>query len=184
MKSRLNKIYDAYLQDPEQHLESLLAEVRRVARFKFTKDEDGLQVFLVRVWKRLPTLKLDGMTFSGWVYRQAVWRSVDSYTNLLMQAERLWLVDPFVNDETGQSLTQGQSLETLAQMSLDEVADFPYDLETIADPAIRKIAECLLMGYTQAETADILGISPAALRKRLQRYREHNNDNREVLRAA
>jgi hypothetical protein len=48
--------------------------------------------------------------------------------------------------------------------------DLP-DLESISDPIVRRAADYILEGYSQEQCADLLGITPAALRKRLERYR-------------
>lgn len=174
----LNALFRAYHADPASQLDPLLIAVRRTA-LRVLLDEDAAQAFVVEIWQLLPDLKAKG-SFSAFIRRRLYWRSVDRARHLERTAD--WMQPaPLRHDEDGELLSVEESLELVGfewnrstgQLTEAFEDERPQpDLSSIGDPVIRTAAELIHQGRTQAQVADALGLSHAALRMRLARYRK------------
>lgn len=141
-KPNLNALHGVYRLDPSSNNLDALLNVLRLKALRILRDEDLAQAFLVSFWRRLAFL--NGI------------RDLDTWTNIRLRWHRL-------SSERART-----HHDVLLQ---DMVAPDLLDLESITDPIVGRAADYILQGYSQQQCADFLGLSPAALRKRLQRYR-------------
>ena len=127
---------------------------------------------MVRLVEELPDLVIT-KSFNAWLYRELRWRSIDSYRSIRARAKHE--VTPFpLTDDLGQEMSLDESmgvLEFQADQAIGE--DIEPDRESIADPAIQKIADLLIMGYTREEIAAMLGTTVGALKVRITRYKQN-----------
>jgi DNA-directed RNA polymerase specialized sigma24 family protein len=168
---KINGLYDAYKQNPEEGLEPLLEEVYSRASCMFG-DDDAVQNFIISLVDKLPDLVIT-KSFNAWLYRQLRWRSIDMYRSIRAGAKRE--VTPFpITDELGQELSLNESLGVL-EFEADQAIgdDIGLDTKSIADPAVQKIADLLIMGYRREEIAAMLGKTVGALKVRISRYRQN-----------
>ena len=149
-KSSINALWTAYQADHLSNLDALLVALR-IKAARVLRDEDAVQVFLLALWG-----KLDSLTG---IRDLDAWTSIRLRWHLLSSARARRHHDVLLEDIT--------------------TPDMP-DLESITDPVVRRAAGCILQGYSQRQCANLLGLSPAALRKRLERYR-HSTTNRVPL---
>ena len=170
--SPMNHLFAAYQADPAVGLEPLLttARVRAVNRLQ---DQDLAQKFIIDLWQVLPSLP-HGTNFSGWLNLRLRWAKLHGFRD--DARGRKETPATYVNmpiDEDGQVPTNDEKLDYLAYLDRSKMPayDMP-NLESISDPFIRDVANLLIQGYSQAECAWMLDVTPANLRKRLQRYRE------------
>jgi DNA-directed RNA polymerase specialized sigma24 family protein len=167
---KINMLYDAYRQNPEEGLEPLLNEVYRRASLGFG-DDDAVQNFIIWLVDKLPDLVII-KSFNAWLYTHLRWRKIDSHRSIRARAKHE--VTPFpITDELGQELSLNESMGVLefeADQAIGE--DIEPDTESIADPSVQKIAELLVMGYTREEVAAMLGTTVGALKVRITRYKQ------------
>jgi DNA-directed RNA polymerase specialized sigma24 family protein len=177
----LNKLYANYLKDPATGLEPLIAKVRSVAKRTF-HDDDMSQQFALATWQSLPGLKDDppSCSFGGWVYRRIQWRHVD-YIRASKSAEDQV---PEMMDDDGNPMTDEEALDLLTFEAMQDAGPgLDTRLEDIDNPFAAQVARLLIVGYTQDEIAKEMKIKPATLRKRLERFRQGNDNDDEVLAA-
>lgn len=143
----LNDLYAAYLADATKQGDLLTAVFEKAVWV--LKDDDAAQDFVVGVWRALP---VDFDLFSLWIRIRL----------------RLYLARGY----------RAKALARETAMPADEIERLPLpriaaetDLDSVRDPFLRTVAQRLLQGYPQDEIARSLGITPACLRKRLQRVR-------------
>lgn len=176
ISKKLNSLYDAWMADPEAGLDPLIAHVRQVAKRTY-RDDDMAQTFAIYVWEHLPDLRENlPCSFGGWIYRQIQWRRVDYYRAVASPEEQV----PVIIGMDGDPMTSDEALDSLMYDADDEPHTLP-DLEGIDNPFVRKVAGLLIAGNTQDECAEMLGVKPATLRKRLSRYRSSESELSEVL---
>ena len=173
VSQKINRLYDGYKQNPEEELEPLLIEVyHRASRIFGEGEDDAVQNFIIWLVDELPDLVIT-KSFNAWLYRQLRWRGIDSYRSIRARAKHE--VTPFpITDELGQKLSINESMGVLefeADQAIGE--DIEPDTESIADPAVQKIADLLIMGYTREEIAAMLGTTVGALKVRITRYKQN-----------
>jgi DNA-directed RNA polymerase specialized sigma24 family protein len=177
----LNELYSAYLHDPEG-LEPLLTKVSSVAKSTFD-DDDRAQEFVIMVWLSLPGLKDLPCTFGGWIWRRLQWRGIDYIRESRSVVDREVQVPEMVG-EGGDSSSVEDTLDLLGyQSAQDSFSMQPRNPETVSDEFLRRVAQDLLLGYTQDEIFVRFGVNPSTLRNRLSRYR-HSNEPTDELMAA
>jgi DNA-directed RNA polymerase specialized sigma24 family protein len=174
---RLNSFFADYQADLEKGLNPLLSAVRSIALHVFL-DEDAAQDFTIGVWQVLPTLSSTG-SFARWLHQRLNWRVQDHRRCAEHRAD--WMQQaPESLDEDGESLSNEESLELVSfrwRQSIGELnsafepARKSPDLDSIADPTVRMVAEMMLSGQSQVEIAQALGLNINTLRSRLSYYR-------------
>lgn len=175
----INELYDSYRNDQTQ-LAALLKEMRRHA-MRYLKDEDDCQEFLIEIVGLLPTLEIR-KSFVAWLTIRLRWKANELRRNRSIHAvEQIPTIadgECFMSDEDVTDALIFADLENSGDLDvdydeLDRLENPPLD--EIDDLVVRQAAELMLDGLTQAEIAKRLGIQPAALRKRLQRYRDRQS---------
>jgi DNA-directed RNA polymerase specialized sigma24 family protein len=165
-----NALYAAYLVDPAAHEEKLLSVITKIARSEL-RDYDEAQEFVFRLWQELPIPESHSKAFGAWIRRRLLWHRIDAGRRTAARKEvpvsRIDMLDP----EDGSPLSNEDKLD-LFQFRADskEGKNRTVTITTINDPAVRKAAELMLLGYSQREIAERLGIGFEALRKKLQRF--------------
>jgi len=168
--SGLNHLYAEYQRDPVGRIEPLVSAVRRVA-LMILRDEDDAQDFMIEFLLSLPGLTIHS-SFAGYIYQLAKWRRAD-YWRSRARRNNLEQQAPIVHGEDGETPSPEDVLDNLAYAHSRSTGkeDEAADLTEITDHVVRRAAELMPQGFTQAECAEMIGVKPAALRKRLQRYR-------------
>ncbi len=175
----LNELYAAYVSD--SHDESLFEAITRKA-VRVLRDEDEAQEFVIGVWKALPTLE-HGEQFSAWLRKRLNWHKADMHRREARACETP-VSQLSMADEEGEQMPNEDRLGMLAyRYWIQGPRDLNRDAMAIENPFIRKVAGLLQSGYTQAETADILGVNPATLRTRLKVFRENDAEVKQKARA-
>ena len=164
----INDLFAAYCQDHNQ-LEPLLTAARRLA-LRVTRNEDFAQQAITDLWTLLPNLDLPVDTsFYGWLMTRLRWRSLDGQRRTTKE-----IPPPTLEDEDGNALTDDETLGALAfhHSAPVEISDIEDRIAAIPDPFVRQVADLMLDGLSQKEIANQVGVGLAALKKRLQRFRE------------
>jgi RNA polymerase sigma factor (sigma-70 family) len=134
-----------------------------------TRSEDVAQEVLVAVWRGLPTLR-DPASFLPWLRQLTRNRAHESVRQALRQRR--------LHDRHGQeasSLAGGAAEAPAPDVLLERRSDAAVLAEGLAalpDEAREVLTLYYREGRSVEQVATLLGLSPAALRKRLQRARE------------
>jgi RNA polymerase sigma-70 factor (ECF subfamily) len=145
--------------------------------------EDALQDTLIRAWRRLETYDAAG-AFGGWLYRIATNVCLDVLRSRQGRVDPLTLGPPSDSDMPGAPDTEVEWVEpiTSAGTSSDPQDQIVgrEDITLAFVTALQRLAPrqraCLLLhdvvGFTQAEVAEALGMTPSSVNSLLFRARE------------
>lgn len=180
-KRDLDSLHAGYVADPIAGLEPLLIAVRRKA-LAILRNDDAAQDFVIGVWQALPKLSIN-RSFVSWLQVRLRWHQSNVRRSAKSSREEQ---PPELFGDDGESLSHEEVLDLLAYkhaQSQPKPEPSP-DLDSIDDPMIRRVAELLLLGYSQTECADKLNLKPPALRQRLRRYRATHQETEDMPLAA
>jgi RNA polymerase sigma-70 factor, ECF subfamily len=163
---------DSYVQLVEPHRAELRAHCRRMLGSP-DDAEDALQETLVRAWKGLPRFEGRG-SLRSWLYRIATNASLD----LMRRHARVVPMDfgPGADPHDGSHETveiQDKGPGPDARYERRESVEYAFEAaQLLLSPRQRAVLLLrVVLGYSAAETADMLDASVAAVNSALQRAR-------------
>lgn len=174
--SSMDCLFEEYVKDKTANEEELLkAVLKRAIKFFVKNDvpspEDAAQDFLIEVWSYISECRPINASFSGFLRNRLKSRAIDAFRSRDTDRRFASQALPVEFDDYGME-SEGDALDRM---------EFTYRPQETPQPAIpsdsiliRDLSHLLLEGYTIADSASHLKVTPDGLYKILQRFREKN----------